>query len=84
MNVDVLIAGAGPAGLAAAIELRRLGVANVLVVDREQDAGGIPRHCAHTGYGIRDLHRLMTGRLTPGITARQRARPGSHCARARQ
>jgi thioredoxin reductase len=59
--VDVLIAGAGPAGLAAAIELRRLGVGDVLVVDREQEAGGIPRHCAHTGYGIRDLHRLMTG-----------------------
>ncbi len=61
MNVDVLIAGAGPAGLAAAIELRRLGVDDVLVVDRELQAGGIPRHCAHTGYGIRDLHRLMSG-----------------------
>src|SRR5215469_6397107 len=61
VNVDVVIAGAGPAGLAAAIELRRLGVGDVLVVDREQEAGGIPRHCAHTGYGIRDLHRLMTG-----------------------
>ena len=31
------------------------------MVDREQQAGGIPRHCAHTGYGLRDLHRLMTG-----------------------
>jgi thioredoxin reductase len=61
VNVDVLIAGAGPAGLAAAIELRRLGVGDVLVVERELQAGGIPRHCAHTGYGIRDLHRLMTG-----------------------
>jgi len=61
VNVDVLIAGAGPAGLAAAIELRRLGLGDVLVVDREQEAGGIPRHSAHTGYGIRDLHRLMTG-----------------------
>jgi thioredoxin reductase len=61
VNVDVLIAGAGPAGLAAAIELRKLGVRDVLVVDREQEAGGIPRHCAHTGYGVRDLHRLMTG-----------------------
>jgi thioredoxin reductase len=61
MIVDVLIAGGGPAGLAAAIELRRLGVGKVLVVDREQQAGGISRHCAHTGYGLRDLHRLMTG-----------------------
>jgi thioredoxin reductase len=61
VNVDVLIAGAGPAGLAAAIELRKLGVGDVLVVDRELQAGGIPRHCAHTGFGVRDLHRLMNG-----------------------
>ena len=61
MNVDVLIAGAGPAGLAAGIELRRLGVSRVLIVDREAEAGGVPRHSAHTGYGLRDLHRVMTG-----------------------
>jgi thioredoxin reductase len=61
VNADVLIVGAGPAGLAAAIELRRLGAGRVLVVDREQEAGGIPRHSAHTGYGMRDLHRVLTG-----------------------
>jgi thioredoxin reductase len=61
VNADVLVVGAGPAGLAAAIELRRLGVADVLVVDREQEAGGVPRHCAHFGYGLRDLHRAMGG-----------------------
>jgi thioredoxin reductase len=61
VKVDVLIVGAGPAGLAAAIELRRLGVGRVLVADREQDAGGVPRHSSHTGYGLRDLHRVMTG-----------------------
>jgi thioredoxin reductase len=61
VNVDVLIAGAGPAGLAAGIELRRLGVSRVLIVDREAEAGGVPRHSAHTGYGLRDLRRVMTG-----------------------
>lgn len=60
-TVDVLVVGAGPAGLAAALELRRVGVARVLVVDREEQAGGIPRHAAHTGFGVRDLHRLLTG-----------------------
>ncbi|MET9658373.1 NAD(P)/FAD-dependent oxidoreductase [Streptomyces sp. NPDC006510] len=58
---DVLIIGGGPAGLTAAAELRRLGVQHVLVVDREENAGGIPRHSDHTGYGLRDLHRVMTG-----------------------
>ena len=61
MNADVLIVGAGPAGLAAATELRRLAVGQVLVVDREQQPGGVPRHSAHTGYGLRDLHRVLTG-----------------------
>jgi thioredoxin reductase len=59
--IDVLVVGAGPAGLSAAVELRRLGAGTVLVADREPAAGGIPRHCRHTGYGIRDLRRLMSG-----------------------
>jgi len=61
MKVDVLIAGAGPAGLAAAVELRRSGAGRVLVLDRETTPGGVPRHCLHTGYGLRDLRRLLDG-----------------------
>ena len=57
----VAIVGGGPAGLSAAIELRRLGVERVTVYEREQHAGGIPRHTNHLGFGARDLHRMMTG-----------------------
>jgi thioredoxin reductase len=39
-----VIIGGGPAGLAAAIELR-----------------GIPRHSDHTGFGLRDLRKVMSG-----------------------
>ncbi len=60
-DVAVVVVGAGPAGLSAARELRRLGVGSVLVADREAAAGGVPRHSAHTGYGLRDRHRVMTG-----------------------
>jgi thioredoxin reductase len=59
--MTVVVVGAGPAGLSAAIELRRLGVGSVLVAEREATAGGVPRHSSHTGYGLRDLHRVMTG-----------------------
>jgi cation diffusion facilitator CzcD-associated flavoprotein CzcO len=44
VNVDVLVVGAGPAGLSAAVELRPLGAGAVLVLDREEAPGGIPRH----------------------------------------
>lgn len=59
-SVDVVVVGGGPAGLAAATEARRHG-AGVLVLEREHEAGGIPRHSDHLGFGIRDLHRVMTG-----------------------
>src|SRR5262250_1984791 len=61
VTADVLVVGAGPAGLAAAVELRRLGAGSVLVVERDNAAGGIPRHSAHTGFGARDLRRVLSG-----------------------
>ena len=61
VDVAVMVVGAGPAGLSAAVELRRLGVGPVLVADRESEAGGVPRHSWHTGYGLRDLRRVLTG-----------------------
>jgi thioredoxin reductase len=57
----VAIIGAGPAGLAAAAELRRLGVAEVVVIEREAEPGGIPRHARHQGFGLRDLRRPLSG-----------------------
>jgi len=58
---DVAIIGAGPAGLSAAITLKKKGIARVLVLDRESDAGGVPRHCGHPPFGIIEYSRVMTG-----------------------
>lgn len=59
---DVLIIGAGPAGLAAAHGLALRGVERVMVVDREAEAGGIPLYCLHATFGLSDFFRPMTGR----------------------
>jgi thioredoxin reductase len=59
--MSVVVIGGGPAGLACALALRGRGVSDVVVLDREQQAGGIPRHCAHQGFGVRDLHRALSG-----------------------
>jgi len=60
-QTEVLIIGAGPAGLAAALELKKLGIKDVIVAERESESGGIPRLCGHIGFGLRDLHQVLTG-----------------------
>lgn len=57
----VVIVGAGPSGLRAARELAPAVSGDVLVLEREQEAGGFPRHCAHTGFGMRDERRVLNG-----------------------
>jgi NADPH-dependent 2,4-dienoyl-CoA reductase/sulfur reductase-like enzyme len=58
---DVAIVGGGPAGLAAAERLAKLGIRDLVVLEREAEAGGIPRHCGHRGFGWQSHHRVWTG-----------------------
>lgn len=58
---EVVVVGGGPTGLAAGVALRRGGVERVVVLEREARAGGVPRHCDHPGFGLRDLHRVTSG-----------------------
>ena len=60
-SYDVAIVGGGPAGLSAAIELRARGVAKVALFERGDEAGGIPRHCGHPLFGMREFGRILTG-----------------------
>jgi thioredoxin reductase len=58
---DVLIIGGGPSGLTAAAALAPQLGDRVLVLEREAVAGGIPRHCDHLGFGVRDLRTFASG-----------------------
>src|SRR5919201_4473023 len=61
-EVDVLVVGAGPAGLTAPGRLREVGVSGVVVLDREPQPGGLPAQCEHAGFGLWAFKRLMRGR----------------------
>jgi NADPH-dependent 2,4-dienoyl-CoA reductase/sulfur reductase-like enzyme len=58
---EAIVVGAGPAGLAAAHALREGGVKSILVVDRDDAPGGLPRFCAHPGFGWEFTSRLESG-----------------------
>ena len=60
-QVDILIIGAGPAGLAAAIAAREAGVESMLVLERENEPGGILRQCIHNGFGLHRFREELTG-----------------------
>ena len=59
--MDILIIGAGPAGLAAAAAAREDGVESVLVLEREAEPGGILRQCIHNGFGLHRFKEELTG-----------------------
>ncbi|MDL2216657.1 NAD(P)-binding protein, partial [Desulfovibrio sp. OttesenSCG-928-M14] len=48
-DASIVIMGAGPAGLTAALELVRSGHKNVVVVEQEAQVGGISRTITHNG-----------------------------------
>lgn len=75
-RADVVVVGAGPAGLAAAAVLAGAGL-SVLVLEREGEPGGVPRHCGHSPYGMREFGRVMGGRAYAARLAERARRAGA-------
>ena len=60
-TVDVLVVGAGPAGLAAACAAKDAGAGSVVVVERDDAPGGILQQCIHNGFGLHRFKEELTG-----------------------
>lgn len=59
-STDIIVIGAGPAGMAAALKAHELD-AKVLLVDRMPELGGILQQCVHNGFGLQVFRRDLTG-----------------------
>ena len=61
MNVDLVVIGGGPAGMAAAVAAYDSGIKNVLILEREETLGGILKQCIHNGFGLHRFGEELTG-----------------------
>ena len=59
-KADVVIIGAGAAGLAAAIEVKQADL-SVLIIERDKELGGITLQCIHNGFGLKEFEEELTG-----------------------
>ena len=60
-QIDLVILGGGPAGLAAAIAARKAGVQDILILERDREPGGILNQCIHNGFGLHTFQEELTG-----------------------
>ena len=61
MKTEIAIIGGGPAGLAAAVAAREAGVEDILIIERDNELGGILNQCIHNGFGLHTFKEELTG-----------------------
>ncbi len=61
MEYDVIIIGAGPAGLAAAVSAYENGAKKIALIERDIKTGGILNQCIHNGFGLHHFKEELTG-----------------------
>ncbi len=60
-DIDVAVIGSGPAGMAAAIRAKEEGAEQVLILERQEQLGGLLHQCVHNGFGLCYFKQDLTG-----------------------
>ncbi len=58
---DLVIIGGGPAGMSAAIAAYESGIRDILILERDENLGGILQQCIHNGFGLHKFKEELTG-----------------------
>lgn len=58
---DVIVIGGGPAGLSSAIAAKKQNVDNVIIIDSNDNLGGLLNQCIHDGFGMGIFKENLTG-----------------------
>ena len=58
---DLVIIGGGSAGMAAAIEAKKNGIDDILILEKDSVLGGILNQCIHNGFGLTEFKEELTG-----------------------
>ncbi|MFT8348059.1 NAD(P)/FAD-dependent oxidoreductase [Clostridium saccharoperbutylacetonicum] len=61
MSYELIVVGGGPAGLAAAYEAYNNGIKKILILERDNELGGILNQCIHNGFGLHTFKEELTG-----------------------
>jgi len=60
-NIKAVVIGGGSAGLSAAITLKKNGIDDLLVIEKDAEPGGILQQCIHNGFGLQTFHEQLSG-----------------------
>ena len=61
LYTDILIIGAGAAGMAAVLAAEKKGYQKILLAERKETPGGILLQCTHQGFGLGYFREDLTG-----------------------
>ena len=60
-TIDLVVIGSGAAGMAAAVEAKKNGVNDILILEKDERLGGILNQCIHNGFGLTEFKEELTG-----------------------